>query len=496
MLDLSRIERSPYATTVHPSNNIFTELGMNTYDYKDLLSELIDNSVAARRQDRTLEVRIDIYVDDDGKATDFVVRDNASGIAVDRLGAAIAPAGVQSKDSLNEHGLGMKQAVATLGQLRYLATKTQDETRARLIQEFKFGDLETFYVDFDQDTGTDIAITNLKPIVVTHAGTITRSIVPYLGARYRRFLRPDDKLLDLQLSIKSAHPPHDTQYHWSVSEVKPVYFHPSTRLNQPVILSHKISGRDWEAKLTFGYAPDQEAEYQELGLERPNKFHPYRVSLSKQGLDLILHDRVILFHQLAELDMVSAKHNRYNDIRGEIDLIRGFSTAITKNSIIFDDSFRECVDKIRKILNGDEPGPGAKVKDYLTRKTYPEEVPERLLRDRLAEWLANNPLNKRTNIKTEYVVKGIEGYIDIFADNEAWEVKTDQASALDVYQLFMYMDVGEIGKGFLVAEHFTTGAEVAAEHIKEKHSKEIVLAVREQFPINHRPNNTEIEEYY
>lgn len=45
--DLNQIATN---TIVKPSDNIFQELGNNTYDYKDLLSELIDNSVAARIQ--------------------------------------------------------------------------------------------------------------------------------------------------------------------------------------------------------------------------------------------------------------------------------------------------------------------------------------------------------------------------------------------------------------------------------------------------------------
>jgi hypothetical protein len=76
------------------------------------------------------------------------------------------------------------------------------------------------------------------------------------------------------------------------------------------------------------------------------------------------------------------------------------------------------------------------------------------------------------------------------------EIKVNQATALDVYQLFMYMDVAGINKGYLVAKSFTPGAKVAADHIGNTHKKEIVLAGREQFPINHQPSLTEREDYY
>jgi hypothetical protein len=36
-------------------------------------------------------------------------------------------------------------------------------------------------------------------------------------------------------------------------------------------------------------------------------------------------------------------------------------------------------------------------------------------------WLANNPLHKRKKVNKEYVVQGIEGFIDILADEEAWK---------------------------------------------------------------------------
>lgn len=496
MIDRSQLEEYKTKTNVLPSNNIFVELGKNTYDYKDLISELVDNSIAARRNDRKLTVTIDIYVDSNSKPTEFIIKDNASGITPDRLGVAITPAGIQSPDSLNEHGLGMKQAVAAIGKLEYLATKNENEEKARVVLEFKFGEIPTYTTpSFDYDSGTEIAVINLKPIIISNPTVITRSLVPYLGARYRRFLRPDNKIMDLHMNIRQQGN-GDVLYSWEAKEVKPTYFHPSTRTNRPVITKDPLSGDGWKAELTFGYAPQEKEEYEELGIDIPTKFHPYNVSLSKQGLDVIRHNRVVLFHQLSEIDIISARHPDYNNTRGEIDLLEGFSTAITKNSIIVDDHFSECIEAVRKILRGEKPTKGGKKKNYLKGKKYPEQIPESLLRDRLATWLSSNPLHKREDVETEYVVQGIDGYTDILADGEAWEIKTEQASARDVYQLFMYMDVGSFDKGFLVAKDFTTGANVAAKHINEKHKKEVTLTTLNQFPITHPPSDEEREEYY
>lgn len=495
MLDISTVSQSTLSISVIASDNIFLELGNNTYDFKDLISELIDNSIAAVEKNRQLNIGIKIYVDNQNIPTNFVITDDASGIPHDLMGIAICPAGVQTKNSLNEHGLGMKQAVAALGKLKYLATKVAGETTSRVITEFRFGSLKTYTADLINESGTEICVTNLRSIVITNPASYTRDIVPYLGARYRRYLKPESKRLNLTLSIIKEST-NETNYEWTVNEIKPIYFHPSTRENRPVILRHPINGQKWKAELTFGYAPKDDAEYEELGIEIPNKFHPYKVSLTRQGLDIILHDRVILFHQLSEIEIVTNRHNDFNVIRGEITLIEGFSTAITKNSIIHDANFKECIEEISEILNGQKEGPQHKIQNYLKTKTFPEEIPEKLLQDRLSEWLANNPMNKKQNINKEYVVEGIEGYIDILADQEAWELKVEQANALDVYQLFMYMDIGNIDKGYLVAKDFSPGANVAVSKIKEKHKKEIVLAKRDQFPINHHPNELERSDYY
>lgn len=494
MIDIDRLSASTGSVNVPASNSIFTELGRNTYDYKDLLSELIDNSLAARIRGQLLNVVISIFVDEDNKPVNFSITDDASGISMDKLGLAVAPAGLQSQNSLNEHGMGMKQAVGAIGKLRYLATKTKDEARARLIKELRFGDVEIYEADLPFVSGTEISISNLNAIVSSNPSNYTRSIVPYLGARYRRFLKPDAKEMDLKIKIINGN--GSVQYEWAVKEEKPIYFHPSTRNNEPVILKHKISGDGWEAELTFGYAPTKNEEYEELGVDEPTKFHPYKVSLTNQGLDIIFHNRVILFHQLSELGIVPTRHNDYNNVRGEIDLKVGFSTAITKNSMIYDAHFVHCIDEIKKILNGEAPGPKNRVSKYLEQKTYPEELPEALLQERLAEWLANNPVNKKNTVNKEFVVQGIEGYIDILADGEAWELKTGQANAQDVYQLFMYMDVGSLDKGYLIAKSFTTGAQVAKDHIAARHKKEVILAPLSQFPINHPPTEQERQDYY
>ena len=492
MLDLSVVNQNVgEPIEVCPSDNIFSELGNNTYDYKDLLSELIDNSIAARKDDQILNVTVSIGISDTSSHLNWLtISDDASGISPDRLGLAITPAGVQSSGSLNEHGLGMKQAIAGLGELKYLATRVAGEECARVVEEFRFGSIYPKLLETDWPCGTEVAIHKLKPIVRLYPTSYARDIVPYLGARYRRLLAASNPKMQITVRMLDIDD-IDTDgneviiHEWPVKEVKPIYFHPNTRRNAPVVDHQTFKGPGWQADLVFGYSPE-DYEWEELGLRRPTRFDPYAVTLSRQGLDIILNERVIMFHQLPELGLVGTRHNNYNNIRGEIILKSGFTTAITKNAIIATEHWNDCLSQINEFLDA---------KGYIKSKTYPDALPESALRDRLANWLRTNALAPRADVKKEYPVEGLGGKIDVLADGEAWEIKRDDAYGLDVYQLFAYLDMTSFKKGYLLAKGFKDSAYAARDHINNHHEVEIVLTTLEGYPINQPLTEKEIAQY-
>ena len=203
---------------VKPSDQIFAELGNNTYDYRDLLSELIDNSLAAMVPDQFVHVTITIGISDSDPTKNWLtVRDDASGIPPERLGLAITPAGLQAKRSLNEHGLGMKQAVAGLGQLRYLATKVNGQEYTRVVEAFQFGYIYPKLLETPWYHGTEVAIDKLKATVRTYPQSYTRDDVPYLGARYRRFVTHSNPRSEIYQLLMV-----DIDAYWTLTAIRPV----------------------------------------------------------------------------------------------------------------------------------------------------------------------------------------------------------------------------------------------------------------------------------
>jgi len=87
---------------VPPSDRIFSELGNNSYDFKDLISELIDNAIAERRLDRVLNIIIEMWVDSNSMLERIIMKDDANGIKEGEMGDALSPAAIQTQNSLND----------------------------------------------------------------------------------------------------------------------------------------------------------------------------------------------------------------------------------------------------------------------------------------------------------------------------------------------------------------------------------------------------------
>lgn len=482
---------------VKPSSRLFAELGNTPYEIEDLVCELIDNSLAASVSEIT-NIYIDLGFDRKNRPIYFTIRDDASGIEFNELPLVVSPgAKSSSTNPLNEHGLGLKQAVAAMGTLEYLTTRSIKEDLTSTITKLDYGEIPVIRDNKLSTHGTEIKVSiteNSKMRNKTEKFYKDR-FIEFIGATYRRFLRPGSRKAFIKVNY------YDYNNHLKttvdVVAVSPTYY--SNGTDNPLIFNFPITGEGYEARLTFGFSPRTDYERQELGIDEITGI--YSNTLEHQGLDLIMNGKVLVFHQLSELKLVKSRHNQYNYVRGEIELIHGFKTFVTKNGVVNDSVFAQCIEQIRKILNGESEGPEGLI-DYLGKASVLDIIPEACLRDRLKSVIDQYPdsIYPSKENQTEHVVEYIEGKIDIYSlmndgSIRIWELKNEDAVAKDVYQLYMYMDVEGASQGYLVAKSFSKGAEFAANFIKENHQKNVDLVSIGSFPITNPMTPAEKEKY-
>ena len=482
---------------VKPSSRLFDELGNTPYGIADLVCELIDNSLAAAVSDIT-NIVIDIGFDRRNRPTYLTIRDDASGIEFNDLPLVVSPGAKSSSTSpMNEHGLGLKQAVAAMGVLDYLTTRSIKEDLTSTIKKFDFGEIPVTRDNKLSSHGTEIRVTITEDSRMRNRTEkyYRKGFVEFIGATYRRFLRPASRKASIRVNYFDYN--NDLKTYEDVEAVSPTYY--SNGTDNPLIFRFPITGEGYEARLTFGFSPRNDYERQELGIDEITGI--YSNTLEHQGLDLIMNERVLAFHQLSELKLVKSRHNQYNYVRGEIELLHGFTTYVTKNGTKNDKNFDNCIEQIRQILNGESEGPEGRI-DYLGKASVLDVIPEACLRDRLKSVIDQYPDSFYPSLdnQTEHTVEHIEGKIDIYSvmkdgSVRIWELKNEDAIAKDVYQLYMYMDIECVSQGYLVAKSFSNGAKFAADHIRENHKKNIDLVSIDDFPITKPMTPAEKEKY-
>lgn len=450
---------------IEPSNNIFEELGNTNYSLEEALSELIDNSISAR-VDNSVNIEISFYIDKNtGKSSHLIIKDDASGIKENDISRCVSPAGKQTIGSLNEHGLGLKSSIASLGKLNYLKTKNINENGFEL-REFSWK-LELFDTQINFKHGTEISINTTSAKIVNigkyHAHQIN-ALSLKLGARYRKLFN----LINLNIKLTVFDNIKELSSK-NVTPITPLYYNPWGKNNKPLIYKKKFNYGNTVAYLTFGYAPKDESEYEAIGenikdytlKQGSSGNHPYCISVRSQGLDLIMNDRVISFSQINEIDLTGTRESHYNQIRGEIILEKGFQTTSTKNNIVKTDECAHIFDSIKNYLNGDSDekhkiGPHKSLisNPYTKGKDFSFSN-ENELKDKIEKQLKMpTSIFKNSVIVREFVVEEYGLKIDLLVDEIPWEVKNDVCTSHRISQLVTYMVCQNVKKGVIVATKF------------------------------------------
>lgn len=117
-----------------PDRSLMPKIGQAGYSVSQAISELVDNSIDARREGKVLNVSVQF----DPKTNKITVRDDGSGMDEQTAEKSLKLAHSTKKDQLGEFGLGLKTAASSLGKSFSIKTSS-------------VGSEEEYLIDYDED---------------------------------------------------------------------------------------------------------------------------------------------------------------------------------------------------------------------------------------------------------------------------------------------------------------------------------------------------------
>jgi len=411
--------------------------------------------------------------------------DNAGGIPTDSIEDALRPWGrTKGRRDLNEHGIGMKASIESLGTLAVLQTKTAGcaavEVKGPLSHN---GSVLTSGFQPQDGHGTRILIDTSEADEYykrrrfksdTHFGhnhdrNLERLLLG-LGKNYRVRIGRGE----LKLTIVLCSPKGNTRH--SVNAINPLYWDPRTERPEPLFSGMTFTSGDTVAELTFGYAPREEHKEDlkafNISFDAYKGNHPYAIKGSNAGLDILWKDRVIHHANPNELKWRDSNSDGYsNVIRGELRFISGIYTCNTKNGVANTKEYEDVIAQVATFLK--EPTKhkllgGKWLWNRYTKGNIVHED-EKSLRDRMFDHfkkVAETTEGVKDPLKEHDLGYGLT--VDIIHQGVLHELKRDEAGAQDVIQLYGYMLVGDCKKGRLVAKSFSNNAWGLKECIEQK----------------------------
>lgn len=104
-----------YKVTLIANEGIFRGLAKQNMIFHQCIGELIDNSIAAKREDQKFKVDVIFIKEDNKDLVDVYVADNSKGMSIEIFMKALQLGeSATTENRLNEHGFGMKNSLATL----------------------------------------------------------------------------------------------------------------------------------------------------------------------------------------------------------------------------------------------------------------------------------------------------------------------------------------------------------------------------------------------
>lgn len=458
------------------NEGIFRGLSKQNMLFHQCVAELVDNAIAAQRPDTKFRVDIVLApIQGNNEHFNLYVADNCKGMDIPLLTKALQLGESATTDSrLNEHGFGLKNALATLSGgngpwslwSRIPGTTTVVSADGPFRPQMTIRDDMPFPTEdfLPQDISTLVKVTTRLSFFRTVQGrgapssdlaTLRVWLIEHLGVMYRGYLEQDPQTYDnsgvIVVSIGSDR-----------LQVPPV----------PVPLGNKhteyipieIGGNVTTMQYNYGTLDEVSRDRLVKGLRA--KYY-YQQTIPAQGIDIRLGKRTIATRQFESIWKTLdgrtqlARHNKFNDFLGELiipDLPRGILSTVNNKSD----------------FNLDDPDWG-KIFDILNQEPHRpiEDIRERSESALRGKWVRMlKAVNPDDQVTDEHSVWPTGTQIDVYRKTPdgnvlIYELKVGSASPLNLYQLKMYWDglvlAGDQPKeAILLVEDFTNAIEEMA----------------------------------
>jgi len=453
------------------TKGLFEGLAKQNMLFHQCTGELVDNAVAANVGDSPFLINI-IFIENPGDDTqvDIYICDQSSGMPIEVLKKALQPgipATTQSR--LNEHGFGLKNALATLSGNNgpwKIWTRPKGSSEVFTVEgpfrsKMKIRDDEPFSTDsfLPSDSSTIVKVSVKKSFIQTVQGrgapsenlvVLRKWLIEHLGVMYRGYLDLDPQTHlpsgTIIVSIGTDRvkvPPVPVP----IADRKRKYF--EVALNGTVYT------------FTYSYGTLDDVQRDALVNGEKAKYY-YQKNQKTQGIDIRLGKKVIATMQFETIWKTDEgqplmRHPSYNEFVGELtipELPRGvLITTNNKTDFNLDDENWEA---IFKELRQFKP-----IKDI-------REKSEAELRKKWTNMLkATNPYDTISDSVSVWPTgTKIDVYRKINTTNEIiiYEIKVGKGSPQHSYQLKMYWDglvlQGEQPKeGILLVEDYALNLE-------------------------------------
>ena len=499
--------------------NRWDGLRKNDVDPLQHLFEFVDNSIAHRVQDVPLRIDITLYQSAPINATTLtnriVIKDNSCGMHTDVLARAMIPSGLAGEwgdDIGSEHGFGMKPALASLGQSPRIQTKSVEQDLGYALETQEIIDLvngngmalNMEEIEEIPNHGTIIDIRDLIPNRGEKLGKRTSgwNNVTYLrmklGQRYRNVLPSDYGVFssseDSGIFVTEVSSTNTRDEH-KVTPIAPVYYKcPITNNFRTHVEDRTISlssdNPAWEARIRLGTAPRKPEHWDTIELPRASKYNPYKVTYENAGFDIIHRDIVIATGWVpdpSELEGVQKHGSVNNPLRGEIQLVSGFSSTQTKQFVNRDEAWNQLLAGLRELLFAYEPqAPGfeepVNLYSQLTWKKKERELTETQYVNQFKNMVATKVVSKarewvelpkietfdidQPELRTDFGKPDV--VINSGTKNEILvEAKPIPAEGRHLYQLRAYLDARKSRYGIILSPGLSSSGRAALDYLQQ-----------------------------